>query len=268
MCQLLGVSFNQQVQPAQLLKTFFENSIFHPHGWGIAFYPSDSKQSVLFKEACPAYDSDLAKFLLSYQHLQSKTLIAHIRKATRGSLTHDNTHPFSRCCQGREFIFAHNGTFTKTDQFPHLIYQPIGQTDSERAFCYLLTLLSMREIRRTRYAGVNGYTARDFAEIHKILHNINTEAAGSFNCLFSDGEYLFCYRDLQEARNLFYLRAKKQNPSTRSQKISINKNRHEEPVERQGYIVATEPCTKGNWQPFAGGQLMVFQDGQLVADLH
>ncbi|NCB43396.1 MAG: class II glutamine amidotransferase [Clostridia bacterium] len=267
MCQLLGLSFNHEIQPTLPLKAFFQNSVFHPNGWGLAFYPASDKQSVLFKEAHPAYDSQLADFVLNYQHLQTRLLIAHIRKATKGTMAQENTHPFSRCYQGREFVFAHNGTLRRAKQLSRLIYQPVGQTDSERAFCYFLTQLSRREIRRTRHSGLNGYLDMDFVEIREIMHEINEKAAGSFNCLISDGEYLFCYMDLAEARNLFYLQHEQQPPKKRGRKNQISKIEHEGRQPEAGYVVATEPCTEGDWQAFTGGQLIVFRDGEMVANL-
>jgi glutamine amidotransferase len=267
MCQLLGLSFNKEIQPLVPFVALLENSILHPHGWGIAFYPNKSNQSVLFKEAHPGYNSQLAHFLLTYRYFRSQTFVAHIRKATNGSMSHDNTHPFCRCSQGSEFVFAHNGTLSKPKRLKQLYFQPIGDTDSERAFCYLLTQLRRHEIKRVRRSDVNGYSDADFHVIHKILQDINVIAAGSFNCLFSDGEYLFCYQDLEEARNLFYLKCQKKPFVKRDRKILINKKSayRQEPV--QGYIVATEPSIEGSWVSFTGGQLMVFRHGQLVASL-
>jgi len=65
--------------------------------------------------------------------------VAHFRKATGGALSISNTHPF----QFRDWIFAHNGTLENFSPRLGGHYQPVGTTDSELAFCYLLETLRL-----------------------------------------------------------------------------------------------------------------------------
>ena len=205
MCQLLGLSFNKEIQPANYLSALISNSHLHPDGWGVAYYPDGSSSATVFKEPVPGYKSQLAPFLYKYPFFKTNLAIAHIRKATRGSITFDNTHPFARCYVGRDFVFAHNGTLPKKQKLTRLSFLPKGQTDSERAFCYLLSQLKTRLIRPIGEDSSEGYSSIDFQVIHEILADINVKADGAFNCVFSDGRYLFCYRDMAKARKLFCL---------------------------------------------------------------
>ena len=73
--------------------------------------------------------------------IHSINVIAHIRKATKGVVALENTHPFMRELWGRYWIFAHNGTLE--DFAPQLrrAFRPVGSTDSEHAFCCMLETL-------------------------------------------------------------------------------------------------------------------------------
>lgn len=268
MCELLGLSFSQDIHPGKYFSALLSRSILHPDGWGLGCYTADSNSATIFKEPVPGYESQLASFLCKYRALQSKLFIGHIRKASRGNNIHSNTHPFTRCYGGREFIFCHNGTLHKRKLLTGLVYQPIGVTDSERAFCFLLTQMRMREIKPVRADRLDGYDSIDFKTIYEILVDINTRTAGSFNCLFSDGKYLFCYRDLKEARYLFSQRYQANISRTTSRKIDQGKNSCIEKFQNiNGYVIATEPLNDGEWISFTGGQLMVFSDGELIANI-
>lgn len=268
MCQLLGLSFNQEISPVSPFKTLVRNSSLHPDGWGVAYYIYGGRRAKLFKESSAAHDSQLASFLTKYDQFKSKTVVAHIRKASTGIVSDDNTHPFNRYINGRDFVFAHNGTLINPGRLKPLHFLPIGNTDSEAAFCYLLSCMRTSESLRFCKAEHNAYRDSDFLKIHEILREINVKAAGSFCCIFSDGNYLYCYRDLQEARNLFSMRYPKFSSNMPITKNLINKNSPIKPVTScKGYVVATEPLISGDWQPFVGGQLMVFKNGEMVANL-
>jgi glutamine amidotransferase len=81
------------------------------------------------------------------ERIYGKTVLAHIRRATVGSPSLFNTHPFY---WGR-WAFAHNGTITAFEKIrgrmesetePDLLEERRGDTDSELAFYWLLTRLA------------------------------------------------------------------------------------------------------------------------------
>ena len=114
MCELLGLSFNLPVRPTVSFRGFRARGGRNPEGWGLAFYPGKSAQ--IYKEPIEAGESAMAKFLLSYEHLQSNIFIAHVRLASTGAQSHQNTHPFSREVHRSEYVFAHNGTLGTAHQ--------------------------------------------------------------------------------------------------------------------------------------------------------
>ena len=104
----------------------------HADGWGIAFF--EGKGYRVFLDPEPAAHSVVADFVRNYP-IRSLNVIAHIRKATRGPVALENTHPFVRELWGRYWIFAHNGTLEGYRPAPGERYRPVGSTDSEAAFC-------------------------------------------------------------------------------------------------------------------------------------
>ena len=68
-------------------------------------------------------------------------IVAHARRATRGTRSYQNAQPFIRELAGRVHLFAHNGDLPgifQSSAFRPNRFNPIGETDSERAFCVLL----------------------------------------------------------------------------------------------------------------------------------
>jgi predicted glutamine amidotransferase len=193
MCDLLGMCFNLPVQPNFAFKNFRykDKGILNDNtgGWGIAFYPDQSAQ--IIKEEGNASSSSMAEKLVDYEYVTSKIIIAHVRAPSRGEVSHRNTHPFNRELNGKEWTFAHNGTLD-TDLLKPLIadspFQPIGTTDSEHAFCLLLKYIKDKKI--------TAWNKENFQWLEEKLRSISTlkhNVPGTFNCIFSDGEYLFCY---------------------------------------------------------------------------
>jgi predicted glutamine amidotransferase len=67
--------------------------------------------------------------------------VAHVRNRTVGTPALENTHPFKRVLWGRDWVFAHSGTLPKVKGKPLREFTPVGDTDSEHAFCWLLAEL-------------------------------------------------------------------------------------------------------------------------------
>lgn len=234
MCELLGMSFNQDVRANFSFRGFVKHSRQNPDGWGVAFYPDAGYAAQIIKEPIIANSSPMVNFLKGYRKLCSSVYISHIRQAT-SAVSYANTHPFRRELRGREFIFAHNGDLKNNYRTELLLgkWKPVGITDSEFAFCHLMDIIERK---------VSAWNPESFALIEESLKHINTY--GNFNCLFSDGEYLFCYRDVSGYKGLRY--TKRQAPFGNVQfideDIEINLSEDKRMTEF-GYIIATNPLT-------------------------
>jgi glutamine amidotransferase len=156
----------------------------HRDGWGIAFY--EGRGCRTFHDPQPSASSEIANLLRRYP-IKSRAVIAHVRRANRGRVALENTHPFTRELWGRSWTFAHNGQLRGVKRLPLGAFRPIGTTDSEHAFCWILEALR---------AGAPLSGARLDARIRGLAESLN--GMGVFNMLMSDGRTLwaFCGRRL------------------------------------------------------------------------
>lgn len=255
MCELLGMSFNHPVNMTVSFRGMIKRGNNNPHGWGLAFYPEDSKASQIIKEPVQAGRSPVTSFLVNYKGIHSSLYISHVRWAT-SEVNYANTHPFVRELQGRDYVFAHNGNLHDfRSALPLGRYIPLGTTDSEHAFCYLMDYIA-NEISQWDYQA--------FVQFEEVLRRVNE--LGKFNCLLSDGEHLFCYRDKAAPVGLFY--------TLRKAPFGVVKLKDEDldidldamkRADEVGCIVATNKLTEGeDWKPIERGQLMVFHRGKQV----
>jgi hypothetical protein len=145
MCELLALSSSRPVNLTFSLETLAARwgAAGSAHdGWGVAFY--QGTDVALFREPAAAADSALVRFLET-EGPATHLAISHIRHATQGGESLANTQPFVRELGGRAHVFAHNGDLPgiySCDALALGSHRPVGQTDSERAFCVLLERLS------------------------------------------------------------------------------------------------------------------------------
>ena len=253
MCELLGMSFNQPVRPNISFKGFRSGGSRNPHGWGLAFYPDESAQ--VFKEPLRADVSILSEYIGSYPYIESKIILSHVRLSSSGLPAYKNTHPFHRELLGREYVFAHNGTLNDyTNHINSVRFRPIGDTDSELAFCWLLSQIENRNIVDHRWS------QDDFAWLQEQLTWLNN--FGKLNLIFSDGIYLFCYHNLNGPNRLVYTERLAPFASIIliDDDTEVNLAEEKDP-EQKGFIVATRRLTNENWIEFCPGELKVFKDG-------
>ena len=185
MCQLLGMNCATPTDITFSFRGFSQRAGItsdHSDGFGIAFF--EDKACRLFVDNQSAVESPIAELIRNYP-IKSRNVIAHIRKATQGKINLENSHPFSRELWGRQWIFAHNGDLH--DFHPRLSgrFTPVGNTDSERAFCYLLDQLVNRF----------GYDEPSLTQVFDLLVEISPTIAehGTFNFCLSNGQALFSY---------------------------------------------------------------------------
>jgi len=252
MCELLGLNFKYPVSAAFSFRGFRHRSEKNPHGWGIARYEGGACQ--VFKEAIKAEDSRLAEFIRDYDPFQSRIFIGHVRDASQGDHTLANTHPFVRVFRGREIVLAHNGTLKEEpiDQ-SELRYSVVGDTDSERILCALLTILER-----------DGIQLDDYPRIEAILGGFNQ--GGTMNLLFSDGEALYCYKDRTGHNGLQLVEraAPFQAVSLKDEDWRVEFKEEKAP-DQHGFVIASHPLTVDEpWVDLRKGRLFVFREGTHV----
>ena len=254
MCQLLGMNCNTPTDVSFSFSGFAQRggrTDHHADGWGIAFF--EGRGARVFLDPGAAADSPVAALIRRYP-IKSRNVISHIRKATVGAVTLENCHPFVRELWGRYWVFAHNGDLKDHAPRLHGHFRPVGGTDSELAFCWLLQELAKA------HADVPSV-----AELTRTLRELLPQIArhGTFNMLLSNGQALWAHA----STHLSYIERRHPFASARlaDEDLSINFADCTTPTDRVA-VIATQPLTcDEQWTAFEPGQLKVFVDGALQA---
>jgi predicted glutamine amidotransferase len=250
MCQLLGMNGNTPTDIVFSFTGFCTRAEEHKDGFGIAFFEGSGVR--LFVDAQSARNSPVADMVRRYP-IRSDNIIAHIRKATQGRIALENTHPFQRELWGRYWVFAHNGDLKHFSPRLHASFRPVGSTDSELAFCWLMQELSKAHA-----------SLPSIPELTTTLRELVPSIAshGTFNFMLSNGEALWAHC----ATKLCYI--VRQHPFRQARlqddDISVNFAELTTPSDRVA-VVVTEPLTRDEeWTMFAPGELKVFAAGAPV----
>ncbi len=257
MCELLGMECNTPTDIQFSFRGFAKRGGMtgpHADGFGLAFY--EGKAARVFLDPNSAAMSPLAEFLRN-QSMKTELAIAHIRKRTRGHTTLANTHPFQRELWGRSWVFAHNGTVKGIKKKKLGRFVPIGDTDSEHAFCWMLETL------RTSF---RGYPTKR-KDLRALIADLGSKlsAHGTFNFLIGDGRALYARCDTlltHIVRQYPFGRA-----TLADEDLSIDFSTVTTPRDRVA-VVATQALTRDEtWVTGVPGTMWVFEEGKCVATL-
>lgn len=231
MCELFAANSKHPLRLDDELAAFFGDSLMHPHGWGLAV--RDAQGALDLKKAPErAVDSAACKRALA-EGVSSTHALAHIRYATKGSLSYENTHPFiGRDASGREWSFVHNGSIfhpAKLERFDSLA---LGESDSERVLLYLLDAVDA-----AARSGRTGFEGR-FEALSDALAAL--APGNKLNVVLDDGTFTYVFTDTEED-TLFV----KQGEGSA--------------------LFCTRPLEASGWHPVAKGRLLAFRDGSLVS---
>ncbi|MDT7839044.1 class II glutamine amidotransferase [Aquabacterium sp. OR-4] len=255
MCQLFALNSNS---PTEVTFSFTGFSARggrtgeHADGWGIAFHGDGGCR--VFIDDAPACRSPLAAFLRQHP-IRATAVLAHIRKATQGAVQLTNCHPFQRQWLGRQWVFCHNGHLADFHPALDAAHRPVGSTDSEAAFCWMLQRLQQR------FAGPQ---VPGWAELAPLLAELAGEAArhGPFNFVLSDGEAVYAHCSTR----LHWLERRHPFAQARlvDEALTLDLARVNGHGDRM-VLLATEPLTHDEpWQAMQAGELLVLQHGRMV----
>lgn len=226
----------------------------HPDGWGIGYYEDASPETA--RRDTAAYQ-DL-NFSITAERMYARTVLAHVRRATIGGVSLENTHPF---VYGR-WSFAHNGTVRGYERVapqleretrPSLLRLRRGRTDSELVFYWLLSRLKSagNDLR-------SGSDCRSLVQaMRDAIHTLearcraaHAQKAAQLNFVLTDGRVLVASR----WRNSLHWVAR---TGVHDCEIcGIPHIHHETGIEYRAVVVASEPISHENWQELAEGAIL------------
>lgn len=247
MCQLLGLNANTPTDLVFSFTGFAHRAAEHKDGFGIAFFEGPGLR--LFVDHLSATESPVADMIRRYP-IRSRHIITHIRKATQGRVALENTHPFVRELWGRYWVFAHNGNLVDFHPKLHANFHPVGDTDSERALCWLLQELAKNHARMPSIPDLT----QTLAELVPTIAR-----HGTFNFLLSQGEALWAHCSTK----LHYVLRRHPFAAAQLQDADLTVDFADltTPQDRVA-VVVTEPLTcNEDWVALQAGELAVFVDG-------
>lgn len=252
MCELLGISVSPAATMGVYFKEFRPRAAENTSGWGMGWYEDGTAR--LVKEPVRADVSETCEALTA-DPPTSHLFLIHVRAATVGALTEENTHPFRERLHGKEWLFEHNGTIRDPERLPVGRFRQHGQTDSEVAFHFILA--------RIDELGADAGAGR---VADQILHaGRDLSRTGRCNFLLTDGETLYAYYDGH--RTLHFVEHRAEDLGTlrgEDDDYTIRLRLGDAPDER-AVIIASVPITaEAGWTKLEPGTFLVCRAGAVV----
>jgi glutamine amidotransferase len=265
MCELFAMSSSQPASVTYSVREFARHgglTADNTDGWGIAYLVDGDAR--LFRDTDAAAESSYLRFVAE-REFRSEIVFSHIRRATQGEVALRNTQPFRRELGGRIHLFCHNGDLHGVGQQAALRlgrHQPIGETDSEHAFCALL--------RRLSHLWSDARSIPGLAERLRVVEDFarDIRPLGPANFVYTDGDAVFLHGHKRKDPRDGVIRPPGLHLLCRSCKVGASK------IQTPGLTVATAtqhvvlaasaPLTDEPWQALAEGEIVVVQRGQMV----
>ncbi len=268
MCELFAISSSEATEISFSLDEFSKHgglTDHHRHGWGIAYYEQNSAK--IIKEAHQASNSLCLDFIKEYR-MKSQIIMSHIRYATQGEVSYRNTQPFTRELSGREHVFIHNGDLkgiVNNANYSNNYFQPMGKTDSETAFCYL-----MNQMRMIWDAPTTPTIAQRVQVFNYFAKEMQT--LGLANFIYSDSECIFIFSDKREVKNktngrlmtlpgLHIVQRKCQTKDINNKIKGLTMTDH---YLKNVILISSVPLNNENWQALDSGHLLVLKKGEII----
>jgi glutamine amidotransferase len=193
--------------------------------------------------------------------------MSHIRMATEGAVALRNTQPFVRELGGRMHAFAHNGHLPaiREQQGCELgSFHPVGDTDSEYAFCVLLERLE------SLWRG--GTDVPSWSDRCDVITRFaaNIREIGLANFIYCDGEAMYAHGHRRKQADgefkspgLHVLRRRCSSEDAHAGTAGVSVTSSDQEVA----LVASVPLTTEDWEPLDEGELVVMSAANFIRQL-
>jgi glutamine amidotransferase len=266
MCELLAMSCRHPAKLTVSLAALADRARVaskNQDGWGIGYY--QGRDVALYRDTTAANHAPLVDWLMHHGPA-TRTAIGYIRHSTQGDISLANTGPFQRELGGRVHTFIHNGNLRCSERFRAIgggRFQPVGETDSELAFCELLENIAALP----HEAGKQPSLDTRMAVVSEMARQFR--GCGPSNFMYGDGDVLFVHAD-QRYQNTTGMVAP---PALHLFECSSREtpglvDEAEPPMSDENQkviLLATVPLSDNGWQALGRGELLALRDGVIVA---
>jgi glutamine amidotransferase len=247
MCRLYGFRANEETK-VECTLVHAQNALMvqsrqdlagvsHTHGWGVATYEDHLPH--VERQAWAAYHGE--HFRRAAARVHSRTVLAHVRRATVGPPALENTHPFTY----GPWSMIHNGTLPRFRQVRERMLAETraehraaigGVTDSEHLFRYLLSL------HDDPYQGdLLDWFRSGVRQVIAWCQEVDPKLKIGLNVILTDGVELVGSR---WGRGLFYI---VRDGVYDCEVCGFPHVRHDPAQAYRAVVVASEPISHENW---------------------
>lgn len=266
MSELVALSFDANASPRIEVSRIPRRNLAMPmsqaiHGWGVAWYPASERGAALLKDPGAGDGGDVGAALGGWDRFRSTLFVCHLRGHKRRRSQQD-LQPFVRSYAGRQWVFAHDGDLRSgwAGRLPlqdDPSFEPLGRTDSEHAFCWLLSRLHERRCR--------SLSEVEPEEIRRWMAQLNAE--GEFNATFSDGDLLVVYRDTSAREAFHWTRLIPPHTITELESDAVHIDLDDpQDSNRTALVFSSVSLSSGIWRPIGPGQMLIARRGSVVWD--
>jgi len=265
MSDLLALSFDSVTAPAISLK----EALVHqdstgdfgaPRGWGFGWYPGVEMAGQILKDPATGAEDPAVGVLRDWNRFGSTTFICHFRGPAHHR-TQSDAQPFLRNFSGRAWIIAHSGTLEgdwrhKLPLGEKPVFEPVGRTDTEHLFCWILNRMQAEGSRSMAEHGLDRLAA-DLKEINQL---------GQLNLLLTDGQSLAVYHDAEARQPIFWSRRAPPHVQMPMENNVLALELEPHQAHHTFIAFATEQLSEDAWVRMSPGQLLVSRRGQIIWD--
>lgn len=256
---ILAISLDGQGSPS--IKVNIQNQVdgSHSNGWGFGWYPNDHQSTMVAKDPAAQGTQVLVDAITDWANFRSTVFFCKVRGASVG-YNHTETQPFSRSFAGRDWLFMHNGDLDKVELdklhgTQTRLLEPLGNTDSELAFCDLLAQLQSGDARRISDV------------MPQLLHSWfqQFDGLGSADMCLTDGNSIVCFHGTQSPKQIYYMRIQPPDNQdvyeSEAGQVSLSDPRD---TYRTALIISSSPTSNGSWIAMSPGQMIIIRRGTII----
>jgi transglutaminase-like putative cysteine protease/predicted glutamine amidotransferase len=259
--EILALNFDCLGSPSIKLKAGEDSKTLKTPGWGFGWYPNDDYAASIIKDAMANDTQTLLNALQDGTSFRSTNFMCKVKGAGKQYTQHD-TQPFRRSFGGYDWLFLHNGRLDRNALNElHIdssgLLEPVGKTDSELAFCFLLGKLQACSAK-----SLTDISGNEFLAWMEELDEL-----GTADFVVSDGRSLAIYSGKNSDRHLYVHRVlpSEKPPVFESELVSLNL---EDPRDslRTVFLVTSFEFEGVSSQPMEPGRLIVVRRGAVYWD--
>lgn len=257
---IIAVSLDASSSPSININFKSNRKDGYTPSWGLGWYPEDNLSTMLTKGEAAKDTAIFANAVTDWSNFRSTTFFYKI-KSSNQEYSYNESQPFSRNLSGRDWMFLHSGILYKQslkklqDKHLNFLLEPIGNSDSELAFCHILSKIYQKNLR--------SISEIDPDLLYSWFKEI--DLLGSADIYLTDGDSIVCFHGTSSQSNMLYSRI--QPPynqdvyTSESIELSLDDPRD---TYRTALVVTTSPFYEGNWTNMSLGQMIIIKRGAII----